>query len=687
MRAESMLVSLAVALALTCPLAADSATQPPTQPQAQPEIQPPAQPQPQQQQPQQQPAHWLQRLGVRSAQVQHVVPLIDRVVLVPDAATYVDELRKWSPRGRWPVLIEDDWLTPMFVRRFAPRELIRRESASTVAPLPEDPAALRHALEGVVVSAVGGNPQTQSIIEVFAQQKYPPPGVVVASTADPAWTAAVALAAGHFQPLLWIDGDLGPINGELDDAAARKLASEIDQAIEATKYTFRALGDDIDTITLCRSAPVAARVGLAANLRPAVKNEYSDGPVALTDFLGRNEDGSRYAVTGWIFGDEKRAAYMAMCSLFLQRENMLLLNTYALEGDWKHYSTAPAAELLARAGFKIDNREGDPQLAEAAWRRMLIAGLTTDLVIMNSSGYFDFFSLAGNVAARPGDVPVLNHPVALHLIHSWSLHVPARSNTVGGRWLDHGVYAMTGSCYEPFLSAFIPPHALAGRMASLMPMLPASRRMAEDGMDFPWRVVTIGDPLMLVPPPAAPRPVQGPRIAAEAGYGVNLLDELKTFMKRAAEEGRVDDFVQSMRILDMLGRDGLTIQMWKLSQQKDLASGRVAAAALPALFRSRDADGFIAAWGEGGPRTPVMLDMLWHLMLSRVGAGMADAEALTQLQASIRPDAPAYDVELLAPLLMRAYGRDHAKQFITRELEKATDPEQQRVIREVLGRY
>ncbi len=657
-------------------IVAESLGQPPASPAAPPGTQP------------QQPAlHWLQRLGLRSAQIQRVVPLVDRVVLVPDAATYVDELSKWSPKGRWPVLIEDEQLTPMFVRRFAPRELIRRESASATTPLPEDAPLRQHALEAVVVGAMGGNPSTQSIRVAFDQQRYVPAGVVVASTNDPAWPAALALAAGHLQPLLWIDDDFGPVSGELDDAGSRKLAGAIDAHIEATKYTFRALGDDIDTITLCRSLPVASRVGLPADQRLPVQGQYADGPVALTDFIGRNADGSRYAITGWIFGDEKRATYMAMCSLFLPRDNALLLNTYGQEGDFGQYSTAPAAEMLTKGGLTADERAGEPQMAEPAWRRMLIGGIASDLIIMNSSGYFDFFSLAGGVSARPGDVPVLNQPAVLHLIHSWSLHDPGAMNTVGGRWLDHGVYAMTGSCFEPFLSAFIPPQALAARLMSLMPMLPASRRLQEDGLSQPWRVVTIGDPQMLVPPPAAPQQVQGPRVAADADYGVNLLEEVRTLMKRADAEGRVDDFVQTIRILEMLGRDDITIQMWRLSQQKGLVSGKVASAALPALFHKRDAEGFMQAWNEGGPRTPLLLDMLWHMMSTRVGAGLADVDVLTQLQASVRPDGPAYDVERLAPLLMRAYGRDHVKQFISRELERTKDPEQQRLMRELLGRY
>jgi hypothetical protein len=36
---------------------------------------------------------------------------------------------------------------------------------------------------------------------------------------------------------------------------------------------------------------------------------------------------------------------------------------------------------------------------------------------------------------------------------------------------------------------------------------------------------------------------------------------------------------------------------------------------------------------------------------------------------------------------MRAYGRDQVKEFISREIQRTKDPEQQRLMRELLGRY
>src|SRR5690606_17791412 len=107
-----------------------------------------------------------------------------------------------SPRGRWPVLIEDTHLAPMFIRRFQPAQVIRRESVG------EQPVT-QEAIANLTITAFGGNPQVLALRDVFDAHTFTPPGVVVASLNDPAWTAAAALAAGRGQPLIWIDNAFG----------------------------------------------------------------------------------------------------------------------------------------------------------------------------------------------------------------------------------------------------------------------------------------------------------------------------------------------------------------------------------------------------------------------------------------------------------------------------------------------
>ena len=61
---------------------------------------------------------WQYQLGFRSAQLTDRIALLDRVVLVPDLATWLDEIGRWQQGVQWPVLLEDDRYTPLFVRRF-----------------------------------------------------------------------------------------------------------------------------------------------------------------------------------------------------------------------------------------------------------------------------------------------------------------------------------------------------------------------------------------------------------------------------------------------------------------------------------------------------------------------------------------------------------------------------------------
>ena len=66
--------------------------------------------------------------GQQTVQLQHSLPLVNQVVLVPDEATYLDELSKWSPEARWPILFDDNRLAPMFIRKFRPQKVWRRTS-------------------------------------------------------------------------------------------------------------------------------------------------------------------------------------------------------------------------------------------------------------------------------------------------------------------------------------------------------------------------------------------------------------------------------------------------------------------------------------------------------------------------------------------------------------------------------
>ena len=137
----------------------------------------------------------------------------------------------------------------------------------------------------------------------------------------------------------------------------------------------------------------------------------------------------------------------------------------------------------------------------ASWRSLLPKGISPDVLLMNSSGNADFFEVETSSNAPSTDIPVLRKPMALSMIHSFSLQSPDAVYTVGGRWLDHGVYAYVGSVREPYLTAFVPPATVIQRLAALTPFLVAGRQWPGDPIAQVWRIATIGDPLMTMPAP------------------------------------------------------------------------------------------------------------------------------------------------------------------------------------------
>ncbi|MCZ6677214.1 MAG: hypothetical protein O7E52_08185 [Candidatus Poribacteria bacterium] len=620
----------------------------------------------------------MTKLGIRSLQVELSFPLIDRVVLVPDAATYLDELSKWSIGGRWPVLIEDDFLTPMFLRRFRPEEIIVRDS---VGEWKGHTAGKRAGLEKIVVGSWGGDPDSQSITETFAAQGYSPPGVIVTSVLDPAWTAAIALAAGRGQPLLWLDGQFGKPNATLDDAQARRLRKRVEDLIIESGLPYQVIGDAIDTLTICRSMAGKVRIQIPDNQRVPVPEKYREGPIALTDYLSRREDWSRYAFTGWIFGSEIRCVYVAMCSLFLPRESIALINTYPDQDTWKSYVMGKAADSLREQGFDVLHTQG-AAAGKAPWMESLASGFGRDILIMNSKGNAGDFHLSDGVATAI-DVPVCSVPTVVHFTHSWSMRSPANSATVAGRWIDHGAYAFVGSVHEPLLSAFVPPDKLAGRLVGMAPFLVACRWWTEDGILVrPCRINTFGDPLMTFP---SPNRVKRQRIQQPAAYGRKLADRTRTLMGLIQTKPSGDVYRNAVKSLVLLGRDDLAIQLWRLAEQQDVGDN-AAEAVLGSLFRAGLSDDFLKAWKHMDEPQERERDMLWHLMESRLNPSIK-ADQLEILLLALRRSMPHEDVKRLAPYVDRIFGRRRVREIIMRELERSPQPDVERALMRLLKQY
>ena len=631
------------------------------------------------------PVSWKEQMGLRSFQVEMRILVVDKVVLVPDVATYLDEISRWTLRGRWPVLIEDGFYAPMFIRAFKPSKVIRRSSVGAFPVAEADRQALaRHAITQAW-TVPGSTVHPQSPAEAFASVRFEPIGLVLASMSDPAWTAAVALAAGRGQVLSWLDGPFDPPSSKFTPGKFQDLSAAVEDAARRTTLAYSALGDAIDAVTICRSMPGKAVVANVSKWAPPQGAAPKAGePVATTDALCRNPDGSRWAVAGWIFGDEVRCAYMAMCGLYLSPQSIWMINTYQSDGDWGRYGVSDGVAMLKSAGF--DTTEYSAQQASVvSWLNLLMGGFKPDVLFMNSIGNPDYFEMWQSAKCYAEDVAMLQRPMAMHLIHSWSLTSAEDRDTVGGRWLEHGVYAYVGSVFEPFLVAFVPPNVVAERMANMTPFLVASR-YCEGPMDATWRVATIGDPLMVIPPPSMSAQPRLPPDALDAGKGeVDVKENARAALIATKTSESPADFARALDDVVKTGDDAMAVQLWSVINAKGASTATVCAPlALGSLFRQRQSDAFLTAYRAIPSPSAIDQDMLWQLWTQQLPS-VKDRALLDWFATQVRPARPVVDLSRLAPEIKRVAGVDAAREAVGSWIRRTVDEEARRRINELLA--
>lgn len=591
---------------------------------------------------------WAVRLASRLSQTETRCTIADQVVLVADQQAFINEIARWTPEHRWPVLFQDDVYAPMFIRRFAPSRVLLDESRSGRK---EPPGTLKRLLDEALVTSWGGDPRRDTLARLFAARHHVPAGVVFGSPHDAAWPAALALASGRGQPILWLEEDLGGINQPMDRIKAEQLLARQMEQLRQTGWSFDELGDDIEAITICRSMSPRVEVGVNA----AGERDFR----AVTDLMGRLPDGSRFAFAGWIFGDEVRAAYAAMCSLFLPRDRAVLANTYPVDqGAWGAYDTAPAGAALQQAGWRITAHGGRDMTAQA-WVARLPGGMSGDVLLMNTKGNAAFFEMFGGERSFSVDVPVLNEPMAVHFIHSWSAMQPGGGTTVGGRFLEHGAYAYVGSVQEPGLGGFVRPSEVAERLVAGVPFLIAARHWGAPA----WRINTHGDPLMTCGPNPRERSAPEPRTGL-----LDLRERLKELLRSAEQNRSAADFAQAVRLAHLLGEDQIAFRTWQAARERRL-EGDGARWVLPVLFRLRRSADFLDAWDMTLQPTDLDRDMLWHLLTPRL-SGTVDERLLTTLRSNIRGPMTHADLSRLAPALRAAYGPAFLHTLIDRELAR-----------------
>jgi hypothetical protein len=523
------------------------------------------------------------RLGARVNLIERQFEVIPTLVIVPDEASFVQAIRGWRTKDvgiRYPILIDDmTWSSRMriaqFVRAFKPRRIVRWKASGAEANLPPDPAECQGRLETIVAN-VWGATSAGGLKKVWEERGFVPPGAVVCSLKDPAWTAGVALAAFHGEPIVWVDlPDSPDPTGYLIPAQVDALSEQVAKGLEATGWKWNKLGDDIDAITLCATTPSRVWLGPGDSLgeqqgwATAIDTRTSRKFLSLTDMLGRTGKPppkpdptaippaepvkplppARWAWCGQIVGSSSRAAYDAMCAAFLLPERAWLFDGYEATGRWNEFDMTRAASALERIGIAslLDDAPSGKGIAEfrarAAGQRPGApdAGMGVDagLIAINTKGNPDFFDLSPG-QGKPVDAPILHRPAMLYLVHSFSAAAPTSRQTVGGVWLDRGVYAYLGSVEEPFLQGFVPTPNVMARLAGGM-IWGAAVRL--DNFEA-WKLAVFGDPLITFGPQgqrteSVPLPLEGVEDVASA-----LPNQLRS-----------KDYLGAMWTLLLTGRD------------------------------------------------------------------------------------------------------------------------------------
>jgi hypothetical protein len=616
-------------------------------------------------------------LGQRLEKLREVTTYVNSVVIVSDADSYLAALSTWTPTRRFPILIDDG--SPRsrddisrFVRGFQPRQVVRFTAPdSKSAPGEGGFVGLTKARVQSVMDSVWNPGKATTLKAAFDAAKHRPPGIVIAHRDDPAWTAGLALAAAWGQPIELIETKP---EGNIDWSLTVDRADELEKTVAAvaadTGFSYNRLGDDLDSITLCLNAP------------ERIKTTGPSGEefLALSDRIGREGTGTRmtarWAWCGHIFGNAATSAYAAMSSLFLHPRRAYVFDGYEETVPWNYYDGTKAGEILSKYGIKCEVDDAPSQGADA-WRARASKPLTADLIFVNTKGNSDFFDLRPG-QCKPGDLPILVRPAALHFVHSWSLLFPGKRESVGGRWFERGVFAYTGSVHEPTLQAFTPTPNVAGRLVSGAPFAPAIRIENQPV----WKIAVLGDPLY-APGPPVPRTDEAlPGVLAECKSIDENLKELLTKedwsggLLAMKLSGRDADISKLVDVLVQTKPDGVTPAILREGVLASFYAGQIQVltalyARLPPTFA---ADGLMrdCLWLSAGEvlverpatkptLTPEQTAALLRLLRENVRTDQVQSDATRLAGAWSRQFGPGSTIELFTALRKSLPSAEHSK--------------------------
>lgn len=617
------------------------------------------------------------RLGVRVLTHRHVRQASPVLVIADSPEAYVEAIARWTDRTIFPVLIDDgSWRAAedigRFTRAFQPEKIVR---VSADKDLPVGRAARQEKFERVLAGIWGlGKPETAAgdvMPELVSHLQYAvhlPPGIVVADSYDPVWPGALALAAGHAQPIMWYDRSSIPegVDSVIGQAKTKELADAIEMRLEELGMPWQTLGDMVDAVTICLNIPVKCRLNMGEN---------ESERFALTDVIGqhrafsspRGQPLQRWAWAGQMFGGESTSAYRAMCSLFLQPRQAWIFDGYPTSEPWSAYSGKLTVENLAKAKLPATLIDA-PRNGIDTWQASTTKALDADLVFVNCKGMADYFDLEPG-RAYASDVPVLDRPAAVSYVHSWSATRPAEPTTVGGAWIDAGAFMYLGSVHEPYLQAFIPTPIFGLRLMGGLPWGAACRPDASSPI---WKIAVLGDPLLAV---GSERPRTS---VIEIEDGREIADEITKAIK-------AEDFAGVVRRQVMLGHDEEVVRLAsaiRRDKPEAFDANLAKLVAMPA-FREFNVDLLVECALLIEPEELAQTRIgpaVWHIAESQLRTGV-DVKLASALERSLAGPSIVRDASRLASAVEISQGVNIRNVLLDRIADGVSDANTAREIR------
>jgi hypothetical protein len=606
----------------------------------------------------------IRRAGLKANLLRRVQMIVPTVVIVEDASSYLYAISNWEGAVRFPILWDDGSVASRediarFVRAFAPERVLRIEGEGDerwTGGRDQKEAVFNRALSKAVNEKKA---DWRKALEDLSDEGIVSPGIVVLDVEDKSWAAALALCAGRLAPAVFVTKPKSSVYSPLSSFDADTLELAIERGARATGRSWEAVGDDIDAITLALNTGTLIKTGPGARDR-----------LSTTDRIGRREArGARWAWCGQIIGNESRGVYQAMCALFLSLDEGFVWDGYSQKQPWGQYDGTQAGEALTAAGLEVEVHD-QPRYTLKDWKLRMVRPVGESranapdnreialgsalLFLMNSKGASNVFDLPGVVdgQGKPGHMPMLEVPTALHIVHSFSLQSPMNRKTVGGRLLERGVFVYAGSVDEPFLGGFVPTPAIARRLGGTMAFAAAIHFDSGDA----WKITVLGDPLVTLGP-------AGRRVDREI-----KIDGSIDIEQRAKHGLKDSDYLGGIIDLVMLGRDKSVARL-AIALMKDMPEAfapEVALVSIPSLFRRGEYTRMLDAYERldaEGRKDPLMQDLLWlasPYLLARANSDFEERgriEAL--LRSNIRKSQAIQDAEDLA-MAMRKRSVDNA---------------------------